>query len=226
MTFAGPLALTGPLPAWDIELRRTDITQVAAWVLDRLRAYGHEVSALETLHEVLTPEQARAAARDLTAQSLCRRLRGPLHRLVAQALPELPLQRVWIQTRAHLRILLPGDELAAVPAHTDFGFGHSLSERNLWLALTDAAGSGALHLCPLRESLSWLAQTGRLYGQLDEAPALRPFPAEAGQLLLFTPLHLHRARPPRERARVSIDVRLLPAGDQPDLSFSPLWMGP
>jgi hypothetical protein len=46
-------------------------------------------------------------------------------------------------------------------------------------------------------------------------------------VLLFTPLHLHRARPPSgDASRVSIDLRLVPRqASMTDLSFSP-FLGP
>jgi hypothetical protein len=221
---APPLALTGFLPAWDIERRRADLAPIAAWALAHLRGLGHPVTGLATLHHHLTPAAARAAAQALTAASLAPELRALVHRAVRAALPEIPAARVWLQTHTHFRILVPHDALAAVPPHTDHGFGHALAERNLWLALTDAEGSAALHVLPLAESLAWQARTGRLHGVLDGAPEIPPVPTAAGEVLLFTPLHLHRARAPAgDVCRVSIDVRVRPAQAQmPDLSFSPL----
>jgi len=80
------------------------------------------------------------------------------------------------------------------------------------------------HLLSLAESLSWMSRTGRLYGVLDGAPAIPPVPTRAGDVLLFTPLHVHRARAPSgDRCRVSVDVRLVPSPtSMVDLTFSPL----
>ena len=221
-----PLALTGFLPAWDVELRHADVSPIAAWALDRIRSLGHRVSSLATLHHRLDAEQARALAQALTAASLEGELRRRVHRAVIAALPELPSDRVWIQTHAHFRILAPHDEIAPVPAHTDYGLGHSLSERNVWLSLTDAQDRGAFRVLPLRDSLAWMGRTGRVRGVVDDPPDIPAVPTRAGDVLLFTPLHLHCAKAPSADAcRVSVDVRLVPRPPaMRDLTFSPLYL--
>lgn len=224
MVAAPPLSLTGFLPAWDIERRRADLTPIADWALAELRRLGHPVESLATAHHHLGGEEARAAARALTGASLAPALRRHVHRVVLAVLPEIPADRVWIQTHTHFRILVPGDPVAPVPPHTDFGFGHALAERNAWFSLTDAEGSAALHVLPLHASLAWLGRAGQLHGVLDGAPEIPPVPTRSGDVLLFTPLHLHRARMPSGAlSRVSIDLRIVPRpASMADLSFSPL----
>lgn len=221
---ASPLALTGFLPAWDIERRRADLTPIAAWALNHIRRLGHPVESLGRLHCHVDPAQALALTQSLTAASLDPELRRHVCRAVQQAVPELPAKRVWIQTRTHFRILVPNDTVSPVPPHTDFGFGHTLAERNVWCSLTDAEGTSALRLLSLAESLSWMSQTGRLHGVLEGLPEIPPVPTRAGDVLLFTPLHIHRAQAPSgDRCRVSFDVRLVPRpGTMYDFTFSPL----
>lgn len=223
-----PLALAGFLPAWDIERRRADLSPIIAWTLDQIRRLGEPVESLEALHHHVDGIRARAVAQALTAASLSKELRRHVHRAVREAIPELPAEKVWIQTHTHFRILVPHDAIAPVPTHTDFGFGHALAERNVWLSLTDAEGSAALHVLPLRESLSWMARSGRLRGVLEGSPELPPVPTRVGDVLLFTPLHLHRAEPPAgDACRVSVDIRLLPRPESMrDLTFSPLRSDP
>jgi hypothetical protein len=62
---------------------------------------------------------------------------------------------------------------------------------------------------------------------LDDAPEIPPVPTRRGDVLVFTPLHLHRARPPSDDAsRVSIDLRIVPRqASMADLTFSP-FLGP
>lgn len=221
---ARPLALTGFLPAWDVELRRADLGPIADWAREQLRRLGHPVERLDQAHHHLDAAAALRAAQALTARSLCPVLRARVRRAVIEAIPELPAERTWIQSHTHFRILVPGDAVAPVPPHTDLGFGHGLGERNLWLSLTDAEGSAALHILPLAPSMAWLARSAKLHGVLDDAPEMPPVPTRAGDVLLFTPLHLHRARPPDgDRTRVSIDLRLVPRPERArDMSFSPL----
>ncbi|MEZ4295585.1 MAG: phytanoyl-CoA dioxygenase family protein [Polyangiaceae bacterium] len=220
----GPLSLTGFLPVWDVERRRADLGEIAGWALERAREMGYPAESLDTLHWHLDARQAMALTHALTRGSVEERFQRILHRAVREAVPELPQDRVWIQTIGHFRILVPGDTVAPVPPHTDVGFGHSPAERNVWLSLTDAVGDAALHVLPLGASLSWMGRTGMLYGVIEEGPEIPAVPTRAGEVLLFTPLHIHRARPPSgDRCRVSVDVRLVP---EPvgayDLTFSPL----
>jgi hypothetical protein len=218
-----PLALAGFLPAWDVERRRADLAPIAAWAIEELNRLGHPVTSLDRAHDHLSPEAARAAAQALTTRSLAGELRRRVHRALVEAIPELPRDRVWIQTHTHFRILVPGDAIAAVPPHTDYGFGHSLAERNVWLSLTDAPGSAALHVLPLRASLAWIVASGEIRGVLAGIPEIPAVPTRAGEVLLFTPLHLHRAHPARDATRVSIDVRIVPRPARAsDLTFSPL----
>lgn len=215
-----PLALTGWLPSWDVERRAAALDEVIAWTRAKLRVWGVDV---ERLDEIDVPGlQAMTLARALTREAAARELRGPLHATLRAMLPELPWQDVLVQTYAHFRILVPGDGLGPVPPHVDAGFGHGLDERNVWLALTDASGDAALHACTLHESLGHLTSTGVIDGVLAAPATLRPVAVRAGEALLFTPLHVHGARPPVDRARVSIDLRLVPVGGvEPGASFSP-----
>jgi Phytanoyl-CoA dioxygenase (PhyH) len=217
-----PLALAGWLPAWDIERRAANLDEVVAWTLARLRAWGVEADDLTAIR--VEPERARRLARRLTEASLAPALRAPLHAALRTMLPELPWQHVLVQTYAHFRILCPGDQGSPVRPHVDHGFGHALDERNVWLALTDAAGAGALQLCDLRESLRRLVRRGQLAGVVYEPGELRPVDVRRGDALLFTPLHLHAARAPIEATRVSIDLRIVPChANEAGPSFSPLW---
>jgi len=213
------LALAGWLPVWDLERRRIELAEVLAWTRAQLAGLGID----EPLDQIrVAPETARELARRLTQASLDPDLRRPLHAALRAMVPELPWQHVLVQSYAHFRILCPGDHMSPVPPHCDHGFGHGLDERNLWLALTDASGAAALHVCDLKTSLQCLIAEGTTEGVIADAP-LAPLDVVRGDALLFTPLHLHAARAPEAVARVSIDVRIVPAhGNAIGPSFSPL----
>ncbi|MFT3698597.1 MAG: phytanoyl-CoA dioxygenase family protein [Kofleriaceae bacterium] len=206
------LRLEGWLPAWDLERRHANLDRVIAWARTML---GED--ALETIR--VGSDDARALARKLTQASLDPELRRPLHAALREIMPELPWEHVLVQTYAHFRILCPGDHRTPVPPHCDRGFGHALDERNVWIALTPATGSGALHVMDLDASLKRLVREGSTDGVIDD-PALAPIDVEVGDALLFTPLHLHAAHAPEQHTRVSIDLRIVPAhGNQPGASF-------
>ena len=209
------MLLAGFLPPWDIERRKGDATRLARWALNELLARGVRVERLEELHHVIDREAAPDLARHLTAASRRAEPRAALHALVREVLPSLPWDMLAIQAAIHFRILVPGDALSPVPAHSDFGIGHALDERNLWIALTPARRSAALHLASLADSIEIdrrRREAKRLFADDVIAPeALEAYDAEAGDVLLFTPLHVHGARIVEEATtRVSVDVRIAP----------------
>lgn len=218
---ARPLALDGWLPCWDVERRHVALDAIVEWAVAQLRGWGLAVDTLSTID--VTGPRAIELARRLTRESIAPALRRELHAALRTLLPELPWSGIFVQTYAHFRILVPEDVITPVPPHVDYGFGHALDERNVWLALTDASGDAALHLCTLQESLAHLTQTGVVAGVLVPPPTLRPEPVRCGDALLFTPLHIHGARAPIAGPRVSVDLRIVPAGSvPPGPSFSPL----
>jgi len=213
-----PLALRGVLPTWDLERRHADLDAVRRWVRRRLG-----VTELDRTHERLDGDSAREAARAMTVASDDPELQSALERVLQLLLPELDGRPLFAQRLAHFRILVPGDGRAAVPPHTDYGFGHDLRERNLWLALTDAEGPNALHAAPLLDSLGWISARGRAHAELEAPPSTRAQDARAGDVLLFTPLHVHHARTAVGRTRVSVDLRVVTAPPRRDATFRRVW---
>jgi hypothetical protein len=207
-----PLTLTGFLPAWDVERRRFEAGPLVDWLLTTLREHGVRAERLERLHDCIDSTQALALTEAVTLATAHAAPRALLHGLITAALPELPWSELCLQTTAHLRILLPGDGIAPVPVHTDFGIGHWPDERNLWLALTDARGTAALRIGGLSDSMRWDRER-RAANQvlLPQDLPLTPREAQRGELLMFTALHAHGAQTVREDAtRVSFDIRLAP----------------
>ncbi|HEY4223858.1 MAG TPA: phytanoyl-CoA dioxygenase family protein [Myxococcota bacterium] len=201
------------LPAWDFARRRVGVDALAAAVLAFAQAEAPGVRSLERLHEHLDAEAARALADRFTAESWRPRLRALLHDVVralvgADATPSLVVQWVGV-----LRVLVPGDARAALPLHADMALGHAPDERNLWVALTDALDSAALHALDLAPSRAVLARNaGPFYVDDTEAVAsARPRNCRRGHALLFTPLHVHGGSVNRGlTTRVSVDIRVAP----------------
>lgn len=182
------------------------------WARDALARAGVRVDDFARLHEHLDAADAPRLAHHLTVSSRTAAHRAILFELLAAALPDLDREHIVVQSTAHFRILLPGDTRSAVPPHTDHGIGHALDERNVWVALTDAKGPAALHVLSYRRSLaheSARVASGWLLPDVDR-DALDPIETRAGEVLLFTPVHVHGARAPELATRVSIDVRIAP----------------
>lgn len=186
---------------------------VIAWALAAVRERGVRASSLDALHEWIAGNaQARDLARHLCEASRARDVQRVVHRAVVNALPELPWDGLAIQAITHVRVLVPGDAISPVPLHTDHGIGHPLHERNLWIPLTPARTSGALHVLPLAASIP-LERARERSGAVvvDDRERATPCEMEPGEMLLMTPVHVHGARVVREpRTRVSIDIRIAP----------------
>lgn len=193
------LQLTGSLPAWDIERTRADPTELIAFLAEDL----------SRLHERASAERALQLSQQFSFSLATGDGKAIVHRLVRAALPQLPWNELAIQTVPHVRVLIPGDGVAPVPPHTDHDIGHSLFERNLWFALTDARGTAALRVASFARSMHLAAARSGPFFPLElELPVIE---AERGDVLLFTPLHAHAAQTNREAyTRVSMDLRIAP----------------
>lgn len=211
--------LTGPLPVWDLARRRVDVARFTAWIVDAAHAFGVPCSPdgdLARWHHAIDAAQALALSKHLTLHSRAHEPRSLVHAMLRTALPELPWRDVVVQTAAHVRVLVPGDELSPAPVHTDRAIGHGLDERNVWIALTDAHASAALHALPLAPSIAAeVRRKARGTTTIDVAVEdLVALDVQRGDVVLFTPVHVHGARiiePNADVTRVSIDVRIAPA---------------
>ncbi|MBL8911681.1 MAG: hypothetical protein JNM17_13400 [Archangium sp.] len=193
------LTLTGPLPAWDIERRRTDPSELISFLGE----------GLSRLHEVANAERALQLSQQFSFSLATGEGKAIVHRLVRTTLPHLPWTELAIQTVPHVRVLIPDDDIAPVPPHADHDIGHSLFERNLWFALTAARGTAALRIASFARSMQLAAErAGPFFAPHLPLPVVE---AERGDVLLFTPLHAHAAQTNREAfTRVSMDLRIAP----------------
>lgn len=118
--------------------------------------------------------------------------------------------------------------------HSDTLGGHPFELLQGWLPLTDCAGSAALHVAPLPESVAILQEVHALLGHDDAAfragldpfyalrdrepglqraliAACQPQAMSLGEVLLFDPRCLHGGvENNSDRTRVSLDFRLMP----------------
>jgi len=118
--------------------------------------------------------------------------------------------------------------------HNDGMLGHSFEEINCWLPLTDCAGSAALQIASLPDSIRLLDEFCRPFDHdpdtfhqgrlrfverlLKDGPfrqatlaATRPYDMRYGEALLFESRCLHATAENAEgRTRISIDFRLIP----------------
>lgn len=207
------MPLKGFLPAWDFARRRVDVGPFVAWGLATLADHGVRAPSLSRLHEVVDIDGARVCSQALTVASRAPRPRALMNAMVRTALPEVPPSAIAVQACGHVRVLVPGDTRTPAATHTDAAVGHQLDERTLWFALTDAIDTAALHGTDFASS--WAPERARRSGDqllfANDVVPLRPLNVDAGEVLLFTPLHIHGAKTNREaHTRVSVDIRVAP----------------
>ena len=209
------LVPSGPLPIFDREIVAFDTTEIHAWTLRQLKELGVHVP-LERVHEVVRSGDVQDLVRSLTERTLCREVRSTFATALRRALPTIDWPRAKISAVLQFRLQLPG--LAMPPAHSDFGIGHQLEERNLWSPLTEVSATRALHMTDLKTSIALDANRRRAGTRyFSHWPrALQPVAMQPGQALLFTSMHAHGARVNvSSTTRVSFDVRFMPAHRAP-----------
>jgi hypothetical protein len=202
------LDLSGPLPAWDVKRAHASVSGLLSFLSSRLRTKAIEVE-LAQLHTVADAARALELSQFLSFSLSGGEGKRRVHELLRATLPRLPWNELAVQTVPHVRVLVPEDELAPVPPHTDHDIGHQLYERNVWLALTDALETRALRVASFCDSMALLrAREGQLFPRTLALPRVE---ARAGDALLFTPLHAHAAEVVRgDATRVSMDLRIAP----------------
>jgi hypothetical protein len=147
----------------------------------------------------------------------------------------------WIWDRVRLRAVEPGAEsnpaaADAFTAHRDTWYANPQSQINLWMPLHDVSEADTFGFYPQRfespvandseqfDYSEFLQLAGfasqrreqkavfpKLTGRLPEAP--EPFALESAGVLFFAAAHLHQTLPVQEQVRFSIDLRLVPRGD-------------
>jgi hypothetical protein len=193
-----PETRAGPWPLFDRDV--VDCTlPVAPLVAWAERALGD----LLTVHQRLAADEARAACERLSDETMHAPVRDLIHALVARVVQSRLPGDIHVQRRANLRVVFPREPSHVVQLHADSGAGHCPTGRQLWIPLTPASGTRTLHVAPLAASRSL---------EFDEAAKLaRPVALEVGQVLLFTPDHVHGAvLNESDVTRVSLDVRVAP----------------
>jgi hypothetical protein len=191
--------LTGILPAWDFERRRGTAGGLVAWTLEEIRRLGWDVRALERLHDLVDARTALDVAIRLGQAISQPNGKRVVESVLRVALPELPWDHVVIRTLPRFRILIPGDDKSPLPLHTDHYGGRPVDERNVWIGLTRARGTACLRVARLVDSLACK--------RIADCPT-RPLEVDAGDVVLFTPIHVHGATTATDETRISLDLRL------------------
>lgn len=137
----------------------------------------------ERFYDRVVPTEAWRAAYDALVHEVVVPLFG--ERLVYQAVPTF-------------RVHLPGN-VAVGELHTDADYGHGPDEVNVWVPLTDAAGSATIRVA---------RRPGR-----DAADTCAPIDVDLGQIVVFDAVNYLHGNDVNDgpESRVSFDLRVVPA---------------
>ncbi|PIE18267.1 MAG: hypothetical protein CSA66_04995 [Proteobacteria bacterium] len=193
------------------------------WVLERVRAHGHGVDDLTTLHERLDPPGLYALTKALCADTQRPELRAMVDAFVrdevaASGALEAPLA---VQRVLNVRIMPPARPRSVFPFHTGLMYGHGPASRSVWMPLTDVRApedaSASLHIIGLDRSRALIRQAAAQRLTVTEMQALfaadsRPLSAGPGQAVLFNQENLHGNFVNLSgKTRVSVDLRVAEA---------------
>jgi sporadic carbohydrate cluster 2OG-Fe(II) oxygenase len=204
----------------DIRTEKYDLARFAfgAWVLAEIRAAGFAIDSLEQFHEAVPFSETSQLTKRLIRATESQGFRNIYFPFLREVLEPILGQEIAPQRYPNLRAHVPDRPDMCIPFHTDSWYGHGQDEINVWIPLTPAKDSASLALIPFAKSqeLVRTAQQGNLRLQEMEAlfqPHAKPVNVLPGDVVLFTPLHLHGNSANRTgRTRVSIDFRVAVRG--------------
>ena len=149
------------------------------------------LKALDQLHEVL-PLSSLNSLRLEAIQAIHRdtEFRADLSNKVAPLLIDLLGPDLAVQKKFNLVISIPGDPGSQIPMHADTWTGNSPFELNLWIPLTEVAGTQSMFILPLQKwkarKREWDRHTGTIQDCMENwRDDFRFIALSPGEVLLF-----------------------------------------
>jgi len=217
--------LTDTQQHWDNKTAHYDLNRFnwPAWALSVIQEVAPQVQALETLHEVLTPEQIVTAANHVQNACTRRDFMERFDEFAAEiAGPRLAGKRYMVQRQGTLRVVIPNQAKVGrrLAFHQGIFVGNGRGCRTIWTPFTEARGTNTMWIMDLDISRDItrrvLAEKWSLERFEDEC--LRhawPVTLSPGQSHLFFQEHLHgNVNNDEGYTRVSLDMRLLIEGEE------------
>ena len=191
-----------------------------AWALKLVRSAGYDVDDLETLHEVLAPEDQPPLTKQLIHEAGEPEFQNMLHGFIDEYVSPMLQVELAVQRYPNIRVVRPARPEMVIPYHQGIWYGHGWGIGTLWLPLTRAFDTNTMQIMGLAESSKlthrciaerWDSTKMRaVFGETTHPCNLNP-----GSAVFFTEGNIHgNVENKTGITRMSIDVRVLEKGGQ------------
>lgn len=180
-----------------------------------------QITELETVHKILTPDQISELGRHCQMQFDTEELQNRIDAYYSDYIPQLIDQNDWmIQRFFTVRIVIPNQAKVGrlLAFHQGIWVGNGLGMRTVWTPFTKCYGNNSMQIMDWDTShrITQEAYDGRIsYDELQEKCTQHVYPVtlEPGQAHLFQQHHLHgNFNNDTDITRWSMDGRILPLG--------------
>jgi len=191
------------------------------WVKDTINELYPEVTDLSSMHEVISPEQARKAC-DYVQKSFLTIFYQQQFETFAKEYGEelIGTKQYLIKRQPTLNLVMPeqAKKHRRLPFHQGIWYNNGTGMRTIWMPLTSTYGTNSMYVVNYADSQSISRETieKQLTQQQFETLCIakgRPVVLEPGQAHLFHQEHLHgNVNNTTGKTRLAIDWHLLPKG--------------
>jgi len=180
-----------------------------------------QITELETVHKILTPDQISELGRHCQMQFDTEELQNRIDEYYSDYMPQLIDQNDWmIQRFFTVRIVIPNQAKVGrlLAFHQGIWVGNGLGMRTIWTPFTKCYGNNSMQIMDWDTShrITQEAYDGRIsYDELQDKCTQHVYPVtlEPGQAHLFQQHHLHgNFNNDTDITRWSMDGRVLPLG--------------
>lgn len=180
-----------------------------------------QITELETVHKILTPDQISELGRHCQMQFDTEELQNRIDAYYSDYIPQLIDQNDWmIQRFFTVRIVIPNQAKVGrlLAFHQGIWVGNGLGMRTVWTPFTKCYGNNSMQIMDwdVSHRITQEAYDGRIsYDELQEKCTQHVYPVtlEPGQAHLFQQHHLHgNFNNDTDITRWSMDGRILPLG--------------
>jgi len=210
-------------PRWDNQTLNYDLAKHnwPEYWLSVAQEKFPQITELETVHKILTPDQISELGRHCQMQFDTEELQNRIDAYYSDYIPQLIHPNDWmIQRFFTVRIVIPNQAKVGrlLAFHQGIWVGNGLGMRTVWTPFTKCYGNNSMQIMDWDTShrITQEAYDGRIsYDELQEKSTQHVYPVtlEPGQAHLFQQHHLHgNFNNDTDITRWSMDGRILPLG--------------
>jgi len=193
------------------------------WALSVIQEVAPHIQELETLHEVLSPNEIVKVSQHV--QNACSRkeFMELFDQFVAEYIPQrIANKKYMIQRQGTLRVVIPNQEKVGrrLAFHQGIFVGNGRGCRTIWTPFTEAKGTNTMQILDLDISREITKKVLKEKWDLEKfedecLKYAKPVELKPGQSHLFFQEHLHgNVNNTENYTRVSMDMRILVEGEE------------